>query len=383
MGFNAQAFATAFLQGQAVDIKERFDKAEKFREEELKKAERNLGTYKKKQAQKKTVLQMANTLKDMGVDPANIMYYAKDGPQSLQSIYNIVTKKNNAIKGVTGETLPPEKLNEMMAIPQGFEEAASEYGSLSEFLERAYSLSNKNDEVEKPENAEIMQGNWLMGLMGYGAKEKERQRLETEKYIGDVSIAELNRMAGEQDFADPFGGAFTPASIDPSVGPRVIDDNTRIAIIKHQRTLEEKYTTSGAVGQDKINDFLQEKGLNTSESIDLLDEKRPPTDETSRNLLREFKERMKYEAYKDASVGFHRDDAEMSQISPEFLALHEKYGAKDTTNTTPSTGQVTSFSTIKAFKEALDNKSLKVGDKVTVMTKEGAKPHTITAEDLK
>ena len=61
MGFNAQAFATAFLQGQAVDIKERFDKAEKFREEELKKAERNLGTYKKKQAQKKTVLQMANT----------------------------------------------------------------------------------------------------------------------------------------------------------------------------------------------------------------------------------------------------------------------------------------------------------------------------------
>ena len=135
MGFDAQAFATAFLKGQAVDIKDRFDKAEKFREEELEKAQRNLPLFKKRQAQKKQVLQMANTLKDMGVDPANIMYYAKDGPQSLQSIYNIVTKKNNAIKGVTGETLPPEKLNEMMAIPQGFDEAASEYGSLSDFLE--------------------------------------------------------------------------------------------------------------------------------------------------------------------------------------------------------------------------------------------------------
>ena len=38
MGFDAQAFATAFLKGQAVDIKDRFDKAEKFREEELEKA---------------------------------------------------------------------------------------------------------------------------------------------------------------------------------------------------------------------------------------------------------------------------------------------------------------------------------------------------------
>ena len=33
MGFNAQAFATAFLEGQAKDIKERFAKAEKLREE--------------------------------------------------------------------------------------------------------------------------------------------------------------------------------------------------------------------------------------------------------------------------------------------------------------------------------------------------------------
>ena len=35
MGFDAQAFATAFLEGQAKDIKEKFAKAEKLREEEL------------------------------------------------------------------------------------------------------------------------------------------------------------------------------------------------------------------------------------------------------------------------------------------------------------------------------------------------------------
>ena len=129
MGFDAQAFATAFLQGQAVDIKERFDKAEKFREEELEKAQRNLPLYKKRQLQKKSMLQLAASLEKLNIDPANIMYFAKDGPQSLQSMYNIVTKKNNAIKQVTGEDMSEVELNNMMKIPQGFEEAASEYGS--------------------------------------------------------------------------------------------------------------------------------------------------------------------------------------------------------------------------------------------------------------
>ena len=63
MGFDAQAFATAFLEGQAKDIKERFAKAEKLREEELAKAERNLPLYKKRLQQKKNMLSMANILK--------------------------------------------------------------------------------------------------------------------------------------------------------------------------------------------------------------------------------------------------------------------------------------------------------------------------------
>ena len=68
MGFDAQAFATAFLQGQAVDIKERFDKAEKFREEELEKAQRNLPLYKKRQLQKKSMLQLAASLEKLNIE---------------------------------------------------------------------------------------------------------------------------------------------------------------------------------------------------------------------------------------------------------------------------------------------------------------------------
>ena len=103
MGFDAQAFATAFLQGQAVDIKERFDKAEKFREEELEKAQRNLPLYKKRQLQKKSMLQLAASLEKLNIDPANIMYFAKDGPQSLQMMAKVIHEKNRAYHKINGE----------------------------------------------------------------------------------------------------------------------------------------------------------------------------------------------------------------------------------------------------------------------------------------
>ena len=136
MGFNAQAFATAFLEGQAKDIKERFAKAEKLREEELAKAERNLPLYKKRLQQKKNMLSMANTLDKMGVDKENIMYFAKDGPETLKTMYNIILNKNQKLYDTTGEYLSKEQLNGMMKMPQEFAEVATEYKSLGDFLDK-------------------------------------------------------------------------------------------------------------------------------------------------------------------------------------------------------------------------------------------------------
>jgi len=386
MGFDAQAFATAFLKGQAVDIKDRFDKAEKFREEELEKAQRNLPLYKKRQAQKKQVLQMAQTLNKMGVSAENIMYFAKDGPQSLQAMYKIVTDKAKAYKGVTGDKMSEVQINSMMELPQGFEEAASEYGSLSDFLERAYSLSNDNDTVERPENAEIMNGNWLMGLMGYGAKEKERQRLETEKYVGDVSIAELNRMAGEQDFDDPFGGAFAPAPIDPSAGPRIIDDTTRVSIIKRKNTLFDKYTTVTPLGQTKLNAFLDSKGIVDTKDIKrkstlastILNSPETLTDERDLALFKEFTEQMEYEAFEEASIGFNRDDAERRQIDPNFQTLYEKFGGVD--NVASSVGKV-DYSTKDEFMTAIKGNLVQPGS-YKVLKNGKVETLTITQDDI-
>ena len=338
MGFNAQAFATAFLEGQAKDIKARFAEADKKRAEELAKAERNLPLYKKRLQQKKNMLSMANTLDKMGVDKENIMYFAKDGPESLKAIYNIILNKQREYKGVTGNKLSEEQLNKMAFMPQEFKEAASEYDSLADFLDQGYKLSVENDKAEKPETPEIMSGNFFMGLMGYGAKERVKERLETEKFIGDTTIADLNRLAAQQDFLDPTGGTFDPAVIDPSAGPRIIDDITRRNILTKQDKLYDRYTI-GSDSNAKIMAFLESKNIKdqqqkatiSSSMMMAMENPQDVTDETVLAYAREFKDKMQYEAFKDASLGYNLGKAEIQQINPAFVTLDDKYGEKRST----------------------------------------------------
>jgi len=344
MGFNAQAFATAFLEGQATDIKARFAKAEKLREEELAKAERNLPLYKKRLQQKKNMLSMANTLDKMGVDKENIMYFAKDGPESLKAIHNIILNKQREYKGVTGDKLSEEQLNKMAKMPQEFKEAASEYKSLADFLDQGYKLSVENDKAEKPETPEIMSGNFFMGLMGYGAKERVKERLETEKFVGDTTIADLNRLASQQDFLDPTGGTFDPAVIDPSAGPRIIDDITRRNILTKQDKLYDRYTT-GSDSNAKLLAFLDTKNIKDADKIATLSSSIMMAMENPQNVTdtadisgetisayaREFKDKMQYEAFEDASLGYNLGKAEIQQINPAFVTLDDKYGEKRST----------------------------------------------------
>ena len=334
MGFDAQAFATAFLEGQAKDIKERFAKAEKLREEELAKAERNLPLYKKRLQQKKAMLSMANALDKLGADKENIMFFAKDGPETLKMIHNIILNKNEKLYDTTGEYLSKEQLNNMMKMPQEFAEVASEYKSLGDFLDRGYSLSEQNDSAEKPENAEIMSGNFLMGLMGYGAKERVKERLETEKFIGDVSIADLNRLAAQEDFSDPTGGTFDTAVIDPAAGPRIISSRAKESILLEQDRLSTKYKDSEEkrsafvntkFGKDakipeELGDSNADVGIKLGVALD--------NDETEGEigqLAKEFKRQMEYEAFKDASSGYNLGRAEIKQVNPAFLTLYDEF----------------------------------------------------------
>jgi hypothetical protein len=263
------------------------------------------------------------------------MYFAKDGPETLKTMYNIILNKNQKLYDTTGEYLSKEQLNGMMKMPQEFAEVATEYKSLGDFLDKGYSLSEQNDSAEKPENAEIMSGNFLMGLMGYGAKERVKERLETEKFIGDVSIADLNRLAAQEDFSDPTGGTFDTAVIDPAAGPRIISSRAKESILLEQDRLSTKYKDSEEkrsafvntkFGKDakipkELGDSNADVGIKLGVALD--------NDETEGEigqLAKEFKRQMEYEAFKDASSGYNLGRAEIKQVNPAFLTLYDEFG---------------------------------------------------------
>ena len=170
--------------------------------------------------------------------------------------------------------------------------------------------------------------------MGYGAKERVKERLETEKFIGDVSIADLNRLAAQEDFSDPTGGTFDTAVIDPAAGPRIISSRAKESILLEQDRLSTKYKAS----QEKVADFVNSRfsegakipaglgesatdvGINLSTAL--------ANDETAGEigqLAKEFKRKMEYEAFKDASSGYNLGRAEIKQVNPAFLTLYDEF----------------------------------------------------------
>jgi len=354
MGFDAKAFAAAFATELAGGIKARTEEAKKFREEEKEKAERNLTIFQKRMAQKDAVMTYANTLSKLGATNADIMYFAKDGPAVLKSIHDKISDKAEKYYELTGNRLSPETVSKMMNIPKGFEEAASKYKSMDEFLDAGYRLSQENDEFEQPENEEILAGNFLLGIMGVGAKERVRRKLETEKFIGDTTIGQLNRIAAQRDFVDVFGGEFSRAALDPTIGPRILDSK-EVGDVKTDAELEYERNIQGTKLTTNLTKFLQEetgqddvskKGIGIS-LIQLAIEKRSQDsynklDENQKRYFNKFLRKMKYDSFVEESEGMNLQPSEIAYFGKEYVDLYEEFAPKEkeaVTGTGTKTGQ--------------------------------------------
>lgn len=341
MGFDAKAFAAAFATEIAGGIKKRSEEAAKFRDEEKAKAERNLTIFQKRMAQKDAVTTYANTLSKLGATNADIMYFAKDGPAVLKSIHDTISNKAEKYYELTGNRLSPETVSKMMNIPKGFEEAASKYKSIDEFLDAGYRLSQENDQFEQPENEEILAGNFLLGIMGVGAKERVRRKLETEKFIGDTTIGQLNRIAAQRDFVDVFGGEFSRAALDPTIGPRILDRG-EVADITNDTNLELIRKTTGDAGKANLTKFLIDKLGKAEVSGDATpifaamndDKKEPLLNEDQKGYLKEFKEKMLYDAFIEESAGMNLKPSEIGFFGKDIEEVYKTYAGGDTDTTT-------------------------------------------------
>ena len=98
---------------------------------------------------------------------------------------------------------------------------------MEDFWKQTFNLAQEHDSVQKPDSTEANMGNLFMGAMGINAKERMKRKLETEKYLGNISVAELNRMAEDDDYRNIFGeGTFQVATPSITSLPKVVDEQT-------------------------------------------------------------------------------------------------------------------------------------------------------------
>ena len=165
MGFNAKAFATAFLNSQADSINQRLDDARKYKEEQEDLARNNIGLYKKRKQQMMMRIQQANAMQQMGASKAQIMAYANSGPGALQGAYRALMVAQTANGG---NKLHPDVVTQIMG---SAEEFAGVEGSYEDFIRKTSGLYGDlmNSETEDKTDPAVQQGNWFMASMGFGA----------------------------------------------------------------------------------------------------------------------------------------------------------------------------------------------------------------------
>ena len=385
MGFDAKAFAAAFATEIAGGIKERTAAAKEYKEKQEELAQRNLPIFQKRKQQKDVLLGYARTLQKMGAKPEDIMYYMRLGPSAFQSLHKHIVKKAADFKEATnGTELSKEAVSNMMKMPEEFEGTIQEQG-FEEFLDRAYRLSSENDKFESPVTEEISTGNLLKGMLGIGAKDRIKQKLRTEKFLGDLSVEQINRVAAQQDFMDPYGGQDMPV-LDLTTGLVIIDFDTQERI---KESATKRFNKAiGTIGKTTalLRSYLDSQGI-TAETLGaedndafeiiqtkiakaLRDESVSGLSEMEEQIYNEVRDKAQFDTFKEAAGGRVSGET-VKFFEPRIQELFAKFETKEGSSTVGTdTGKDTTtadFASKAEFNKAILAKQIVADKEYTYM----------------
>ena len=110
-------------------------------------------------------------------------------------------------------------ISDMLNVPVDFKPPDM---PMKEFWERTVNIFTEHEENFPSESTESFLGNLFYGAMNINANARIMKELESQMYLGNKSIAEINEIAARDAFGDPFQGQFgTRAAFDPSKAPPV------------------------------------------------------------------------------------------------------------------------------------------------------------------
>ena len=400
MAFDAKAFGAAFMTEIAGGIKERTKEAKEYKEEQEALAQRNLPIFQKRTAQKDVLLGYARTLQNMGAKPEQIMYYLRLGPSQFQTLHKHITKRAVDFKNATnGTELSAEAVQKMMDMPQEFEGTIQEQG-FEEFLNKAYRLSAENDGFEAPVTEEISAGNLLKGMLGIGSKERIKQKLKTEKFLGDLSVDQINRVAAQQDFLDPYGGQDMPV-LDLTTGPVILDYDTQERIKERATNKYNAATTSVKKATPLVRSYMARNGI-TANTLQIDDAELANAEiriaqalvnedisglesDEEINIYNEVRDRTKFDTFMDAAGGRVSGDT-VKFFGAEVEELFDKFetnvGQSDVGADTGKDTKTADFASKAEFNEAITAKEIVADKEYTYMQNGVLKTKTFTQKDV-
>ncbi len=223
MAFNARAFATGFLDELTKGIKERGAEAKELLVEEKEKADRNITEYKDRIANMDTAKRLAGQLVELGATEEQVMYYAKDKDPvtALRSVYTALSEmKDLKSQNVNYPDLTPALVSQIMDVPADFKPSDEQMG---DFWKRTFNLTKQHETNLPSDTDEGFFGNILFAAMNINARERVMRKLEEQKYLGDYSIADINRIAASNEYSDVFSGEYAPATMQSEKIPPVVN----------------------------------------------------------------------------------------------------------------------------------------------------------------
>ena len=198
------AFATAFLNDTAGYINERKDKAAEYEDEQREMLEASRLKLDKKRQISDTAYGIANRLKSQGLSEEVIRAAAASGPTGLVDLNR---KWDEAVTqfGPNFAQENPELVTEVVSTSMTADQlgmTGDNKSTLDEFLKRTYGLS-----APSTGSYEAQDTGFLGKLMGYGAKDRVRAKLDAEDAGGGYSVYDLNQAARAAEYESLAPGA--------------------------------------------------------------------------------------------------------------------------------------------------------------------------------
>ena len=207
MGFDWKAFGAAFLDKQTEGIRKRRTDAEEYEEEQEELAKANKKIIANRTLLAADAAQMAEKAMALGATKEQVMAAMGSGALGIKTFYEKLLAAANQ-KGM--QTLGAADVEAIIDMPEVFEvNPAFVDMSLNKMAQIQYGAASRPQlDAEGnlvPEAEDVQTSDSILASMfGVNAMSQAKKKLQDTKYIGGMSIADVNELAAQADYDSLF-----------------------------------------------------------------------------------------------------------------------------------------------------------------------------------